>query len=119
MFRTSAPALTEKSMPRTRSVIVKVPSRDPRTAITFVLPATPLPPMPLPSMAATSPLTKVPWPTASVTSAPREAVSNVRPMRAAPPNSGWEMSIPVSITATERVEPPPAAASVSAARTSS
>ena len=36
----------------------------------FVLPATPLPPTPLPSMAAISPVTNVPWPTRSVTSLP-------------------------------------------------
>ena len=41
----------------------------------LVFPATPFPPRPLPSMAAISPLTNVPWPTRSVTSLPPAWVS--------------------------------------------
>ena len=86
-------------------------------ASTLVFPATPLPPIPLPSMAAISPVTNVPCPAKSVTSLLPRCVSYTRAMR--PANSGWLRSRPVSITATVRLEPPPAAASASAARTSS
>ena len=55
--------------------IVKLPSREARTATILVLPATPLPPIPLPSTAAMSPATKVPWPTLSATSQPLETTS--------------------------------------------
>ena len=86
-------------------------------ASTFVLPATPFPPMPLPSIAVIRPVTKVPWPTLSVTSCPLVAVSNVCAIR--PMNSGWLTSSPLSITATVRREPPPAAAMASPALTAS
>ena len=94
---------------------MKLPSSEARTAISLVVPATPLPPRPLPSIAAISPLTKVPCPTLSVTSAPPELVSNTRSTW--PANSGWFTSRPVSITETVRAEPPPMVASASPART--
>ncbi len=100
-----------------RSLAVKKPSSDARTATSRVLPATPLKPTPLPSMAAISPPTNVPWPIESRTSVPPVPVSKVRAMRADPPNSGWVTSSPVSITDTVRDEPPPAAAMASPART--
>ncbi len=54
-------------MPRMRSLASKKPSREARTAIRRVLPATPLVPIPLPSIAAIRPPTKVPCPIASGT----------------------------------------------------
>ena len=50
-------------MPLIRSPTVKPPSVEARTAISLVVPATPLPPLPLPSSAEIRPLTKVPCPT--------------------------------------------------------
>ena len=97
---TSAPRRIENSMPLIRSPTVKPPSVEARTAISLVVPATPLPPLPLPSSAEISPLTKVPCPTMSVTSAPPELVSNTRATW--PANSGWFTSRPVSITDTIR-----------------
>ena len=88
-----------------------------RIAITFVVPATPLPPRPLPSIAAISPVTKVPWPTKSVTSEDPEEVSNDR--STFPARSGWLTSTPVSSTATVREEPPSTAAIASPACTAS
>ncbi len=114
---TSAPERIENSIPRIRSLTVKLPSREARTATSRVEPATPFPPTPLPSIAAISPLTKVPWPTRSFTSALRARVSKLRAIR--PASSGWLMSTPVSMTEIVRCEPPPAAASASAAWTSS
>ena len=78
---TSAPERIENSIPRIRSLTVKLPSREARTATSRVEPATPLPPTPLPSIAAISPLTKVPWPTRSFTSALRARVSKLRAIR--------------------------------------
>ena len=104
-------------MPLIRSPTVKPPSVEARTAISLVVPATPLPPLPLPSSAEIRPLTKVPCPTMSVTSSPPELVSKTRATW--PANSGWLTSRPVSITDTIRVEPPPIVASASPARTMS
>jgi hypothetical protein len=78
MLRTSAPRRIENSMPLMRSERSNSPLVEARTAITLVVPATPLPPATLPSRAAISPVTKVPWPTKSVTSALPEPVSTVR-----------------------------------------
>ncbi len=114
---TSAWRLMAKAMPRSRSRVVKSPSLEARMASTLVLPATPLPPTPLPSIAAIRPVTNVPWPTVSVTSLLLLKVSYVRATR--PANSGWLVSRPVSMTAIVRREPPPAASRASAAWTSS
>ena len=115
MLITEAPRRIEKSMPRMRSESAKLPFVEARIAITFVVPATPLPPRPFPSIAAISPVTKVPWPTKSVTSEDPEEVSNDR--STFPARSGWLTSTPVSSTATVREEPPFTAAIASPART--
>jgi hypothetical protein len=117
MLSTSARLRIAKAMPRMRSLASKKPSREARTAIRRVLPATPLVPMPLPSIAAIRPPTKVPWPMASGTLVLPVLVSKVSVIRAEPPKSGWLTSSPVSMTATVRDEPPPAAAIASPART--
>jgi hypothetical protein len=119
MLMTSASWRIENTMPPIRSDSLKLPSvsREARTAMTLVLPATPLPPARLSGSAAISPVTNVPWPTMSVTFESRAAVSKVR--RICPANSGWFTSRPVSMTETVRSEPPPTAAIASPARTAS
>ena len=75
MLMMRAPRRTATSIARAIRPTVVLSLREALTTMIRVLPATPLPPMPLPSSAPMSPATKVPWPTLSTTLEPFETTS--------------------------------------------
>ena len=109
MLTTRAPRRTATSIAcRAIRPTVVLSLRDALTTMIRVLPATPFPPMPLPSSAPMSPATNVPWPTLSTTLEPFD--DHVVCARDAPGQLGLgHVDAGAQTTATRFREPPPAA----------